>query len=130
MWRTGADHDHEDRIRQSKISNSENRAELYLSYKDHKKQPGKPRPIAAGCTSNTLAISNSTSDLVESLANSEENKHEIISTEDLLYNTKKHDVEIGSLRRDYKRKCIRKLRCRRGRVDIDGGSSGSWTNRT
>ena len=37
MWRTGADHGHEDRIRQSKITNSENRAELYLSYKDHKK---------------------------------------------------------------------------------------------
>ena len=44
MWRTGKDHGHEDRIRQSKITNSENRAELYLSYKDHKKVPGKPGP--------------------------------------------------------------------------------------
>ena len=125
MWRTGTDHEHEDRVRQSKVSNSENRAELYLSYKDHKKEPGKTRPIATGCTSNTLALSNSTSDLVESLANLEETKHEIISTEDLFFNIKKHDVEIGILRREYKRKYLRKLRCTKcwikREISKDGG---------
>ena len=50
MWKTGENHEHEDRIRQSKITNSENRADMYLSYKDHKKQRGKTRPIVTGCT--------------------------------------------------------------------------------
>ena len=67
MWKTGENHEHEDRIRQSKITNSENRADMYLSYKDHKKPPGKTRPIATGCTSNTLGLSNSVSQLIESL---------------------------------------------------------------
>ena len=75
MWRTGGDHDHGDRIRQSKTANSENRAYLYLSYKDHKKVEGKTRPIATGCTSNTLALSNSVSSLIESLANAEKQKY-------------------------------------------------------
>ena len=33
MWRTGEDHGHEDRIRQSKISNSENKNKLYDRYR-------------------------------------------------------------------------------------------------
>ena len=112
MWRTGQDHGHEDRIRQSKISNSENRAELYLSYKDHKKVAGKTRPIATGCTSDSLALSNSVSSLVESLANAEEEKHEVISTEDLLYNVKEHDGKIVELRKMKKKEILRKLRCK------------------
>ena len=71
MWGTGRAHDQEDRVRQSKVTNSENRADLYLSYKDHKKVAGKTRPIATGCTSNTLALSNSVSTLIESVANAE-----------------------------------------------------------
>ena len=111
MWRTGQDHDHEDRIRQSKISNSENRADLYLTYKDHKKVPGKTRPIATGCTSNSLALSNSVSSLVESLANSETNKHEVISTEDLLHNAKKHDKIVEKMRKDRKIRILRRIKC-------------------
>ena len=113
MWGTGRDHGHEDRVRASKVSNSENRAELYLSYKDHKKVPGKTRPIATGNTSNTLALSNSVSSLVESLANAEEEKHEVISTEDLLYNNGEHDEKVKELRMDEKRKILRKMRCRK-----------------
>ena len=115
MWKTGQDHDHEDRIRQSKVSRSENRADLYLSYKDHKKVPGKTRPIATGCTSNTLALSNSLSNLVESLANAEEKKHEIISTEDLMYNAKSHDKLVEKMRMERLRKILRKIRCRKSR---------------
>ena len=113
MWRTGAEHNHEDRIRQSKTTNSENRAELYLSYKDHKKIAGKTRPIATGCTSNTLALSNSVSGLVESLANAEKDKHEVISTEDLLHNAKKHDEKVGNMRLENKRRMLKKLRCKK-----------------
>ena len=111
MWRTGGDHDHGDRIRQSKTTNSENRADLYLSYKDHKKVEGKTRPIATGCTSNTLALSNSVSSLVESLANAEEQKFEVISTEDLIYNVKQHDKEVEKIRIDLKKRKVRKVRC-------------------
>ena len=111
---------HEDRIRQSKISHSENRAELYLSYKDHKKVAGKTRPIATGCTSDSLALSNSVSTLVESLANAEEEKHEVISTEDLLYNVKGHDEKVEEMRKIRKRKILRKLRCGRNDYGIKG----------
>ena len=118
MWNTGENHHHEDRIRQSKVCNSENRAELYLSYKDHKKVPGKTRPIATGCTSNTLALSNSVSSLVESLANAEEKKLEVISTEDLLYSAKMSDKETEVMRIDNKVKMIRKLRCERCKPEM------------
>ena len=100
-------------MRASKVTNSENRAELYLSYKDHKKVPGKTRPIATGCSSNTLALSNSVSSLVESLANAEDEKHEVISTEDLLSNVGKHDEKVKNMRIERKRRILQKLRCMR-----------------
>ena len=118
MWKTGEDHGHEDRIRHSKVTNSENRAELYLSYKDHKKVPGKTRPIATGCTSDTLGLSNSVSSLVESLANVEEEKLEVISTEDLLHSVGGHDEEVKRLRLRNKRNILKKLKC--GRVKEEG----------
>ena len=85
MWRTGRYHEQEDRIVQSKTSKSENRAKLYLAYKDHKKEAFKTRPIGTACSSNTRAFANSVSDLLESIANSEEKSYEVISTEDLLH---------------------------------------------
>ena len=94
MWRTDEAHGHEDRIRQSKVTNSENRADLYLTYKDHKKEPGKTRPIATGCSSNTLGLSNSLSTFLESVANAEMNKLEVISSEDMLFHTKEHNKKI------------------------------------
>ena len=42
MWNTGKDHSQEDRIQNSKTSKSENRAKLYLAYKDHKKNRQGP----------------------------------------------------------------------------------------
>ena len=45
-------------MRARQVSRSENKAELYLSYKDHKTEPGKTRPIATWCSNNTLALSN------------------------------------------------------------------------
>ena len=111
MWETGENHGHGDRVRASKVTRSENKAELYLSYKDHKAEPGKTRPIATGCSSNTLALSNSVSTIVEALANAEEVKREVISTEDMLYNTKEHNKEVKRMRQEHKRRKIRKLRC-------------------
>ena len=57
-------------------------------------------------------MSNSVSSLVEALANAEEEKREVISTEDLLYNTKEHNEEVRRMRREYKERKIRKLQCR------------------
>ena len=125
MWRTGEHHGHEDRIRQSKVTNSENKAELYLTYKDHKSVPGKTRPIATGCTSNTLALSSSVSTLVESLATSDENKVEVISTEDLLYNAGKHDEEVEGMRIEILRRKLKKLKCEnKAHKSIE--SDGNW----
>ena len=104
MWKTGEDHGHMGRVRASKVSRSENRAELYLSYKNHKKEPGKTRPIATGRSSDTLALSNSVSLLMESLANTEEEKREVISAEDLLYHTKIHNKEVRRMREEYRSK--------------------------
>ena len=84
-----------------------------MSYKDHKNVPGKTRPIATGCSSNTLALSNSVSMLVESLANAETEKHEVISTEDLLYNAVKHDEKVEMMRIERKQRILRKLRCKK-----------------
>ena len=72
---------------------------------------GKTRPIATGCTSNTLALSNSVSSLIESLANAEEQKFEVISTEDLIYNVKQHDKEVEKIRIELKKRKVRKIRC-------------------
>ena len=64
-WETGKHHKHEDR---------ENRAKLYLSCKDHKKDPFKTRPIGTANTSYIRAFANGLSDLLEAIANSEKRK--------------------------------------------------------
>ena len=69
MWAAGRDHDHGERILQSKQSKSENRANLYLSHKDHKKEEGKTRPIGTANSSNTRAFANTVSELLEAVAN-------------------------------------------------------------
>ena len=112
MWGTGESHGHADRVRASKVTRSGNMAVLYLSYKDHKAEPGKTRPIATGCSSNTLALSNSVSTIVEALANAEENKREVISTEDLIYNTKEHNQEVRKMKEEYEEKRRKKLKCK------------------
>ena len=95
MWRTGSAHQHEDRVIQSKTSKSENRAKLYLSFKDHKKGQEKTRPIGTANTSNTRAFANSVSDLLEAVADSEVRKFEVISTEDLMHGVKKNNAKIA-----------------------------------
>ena len=70
IWGTGQNHQQEERIVQSKTSKGENRAKLYLAYKDHKKEQLKTRPIGTACTSNTRAFANSVSDFLEAIADS------------------------------------------------------------
>ena len=53
IFNSGDNHDHRGRTINSKKTVSENTADLYILYKDHK--PGeKTRPIVTGCSSNTL----------------------------------------------------------------------------
>ena len=111
MWNTGKDHGHEDRILSSKMSRSENRANLYLSYKDHKKEQEKTRPIGTACTSNTRAFANTVSELLEAVANGGENKFEVISSEDLLHHTKKSNQEMRKIRTEMQRKKQQKRKC-------------------
>ena len=104
------------------MSKSENRAKLYLSHKDHKKESEKTRPIGTANSSNTRAFANSVSDLLEAIANSEEMKYEVISSEDMLYNTKtcnqkirKHQAEMLTAK-NRKKTCwscrVWKVKCR------------------
>ena len=50
---------------------------------------GSTRPTVTGCTSNTMGLSNSVSDLLESVANIIQDPYEVISTEDNI-----HRVEL------------------------------------
>ena len=79
----GEAHGHLDRIKNSKIVNSETAAPKYYLYKDHKKVESW-RPVVSGCSSNTLGLSNLLSDIVESICNSVRQPYEVISSVDML----------------------------------------------
>ena len=80
---SGKNHGHLDRILKSKIMNSENAAPKYYMFKDHKVEGGY-RPVVSGCNSNSLGLSNTLSEVVESVCKSVDNPFEVISSEDLL----------------------------------------------
>jgi len=92
----GENHDHHQKITNSKLFNSEVTASKYFMFKDHKKDGGY-RPVVSGCKSNTLGLSNMLSDVIESLCLSVEEPFEIVSSEDLL-------AEIEIFNRELKRK--------------------------
>ena len=104
IWKTGADHNQEDRVLASKCSKSENTAKLYLSYKDHKAEARKTRPIGTANTSNTRGFANSVSDLLEAVANSEENPYEVISSEDMLHHVGTHNLTVEKNKEQRKKK--------------------------
>jgi len=80
---SGINHDQQDRVLKSKLCHSENAAPKYFLYKDHKAEGGY-RPVVSGCNSDTLGLSNTLSEVVESVANAVRNPFEVISSEDLL----------------------------------------------
>ena len=87
MWtrilNSGANHKQTDRIMTSKQSSSENTAPMYFTYKDHKKGGGY-RPVVSGCNSDTLGLSNTLSEVIESVCMSTEIPYEVVSSEDML----------------------------------------------
>ena len=106
LWGSGDNHEHRSRIINSKKTNSENTADMYILLKDHK-EGEKTRPIVTGCTSNTLGMSNNVASVLEAVAASEESPFESISSEDMLSKTKSYNriildrrekMKIGKLR--------------------------------
>ena len=116
IWKTGANHGQEDRILASKTNKSENTAKLYLAYKDHKTEPGKTRPIGTANTSNTRGFANAVSDLLEAVANSITNSHEVISSEDMLHHANNHNKKIEKEEEKSKITKLKKINCKKCKV--------------
>ena len=112
MFSTGEYHDHTSRIIKSKTTYSNNIANLYLMYKDHKIAIDKTRPVATATTSNTTGLSNAVSDFLEACANSVRDPFEVISTEDMLHKTKQHNQYVEDMKEEWKKKLNRKLNCK------------------
>ena len=97
MTKAGENHEHNRRIVKSRTSNSNNTANLYFMFKDHKKEV-KFRDVASGSTSNTLGLSNVISELVEAISASASENYEVISGEDMIANIEKVNTEFEAER--------------------------------
>ena len=96
MWGSGEDHNHRDRIIDSKVVSSEQLADMYILYKDHK-EGRKSRPVVTGCNSNTRGFSNSVSDLLESVNKANQSPYEAISGEDMLAKIEGYNQEAEKI---------------------------------
>ena len=83
MTQAGEHFDHEERIMTSKTTKSNNLSSLYFLLKDHKLTLAA-RPVVTDCNGNSLGLSNSVSDFLESIANSIREAYEVLSSKDLL----------------------------------------------
>ena len=115
IWQSGQDHKHFERIVSSKTTRSENVADLYLMYKDHKKGH-KTRPTATGCTSNTLGLSNSVAEVLEAVANSEKDRYNTISSEDMLARIHTSNKKISINQEKWYMARIKKLQCNKCKI--------------
>ena len=112
MLNSGVDHDHMQRIMDSKQSVSENIAPKYFMFKDHKVEGGF-RPVVGGCNSDTLGLSNTLSEVVESVCMATNEPYEVISSEDMLarvYSCNEKIKEIIEQRNTVAAKKKRKVR--------------------
>ena len=112
IWQSGVDHNHQGRIIASKVQHSENIADLYLMFKDHK-MGNKTRPTATGHTSNTLGMSNAVAEVMEAVSCSETRRYNTISSEDMLANMYRYNREVENNVKEWKRARISKLRCKK-----------------
>ena len=129
IWNSGRDHNHFDRIIASKITRSENVADMYLMFKDHK--PGKnTRPTATGCSSNTLGLSNAVSEILESVSLAAPNRYNCVSSEDMLARVHKANIKILEYSLARKTSMVRKLQCTACKimemVDCDKSELHDW----
>ena len=108
MHNTGESHGQLHRVIDSKVTRSKNLSTMYLAGKDHKKEPGKSRPIVTGCSGNTRGLTNSVFNLLESVANTIENVFERISSEDMLLSVKESNKIILEVKQLWRQKNWRK----------------------
>ena len=99
VFNAGENHDHLERIINSKVVNSEATAPKYFLFKDHKKEEAW-RPVVSGCSSNTLGLSNLLSEGVESAANAVVEPYEVISSEDMLSRIEQLNLNIAKTRKE------------------------------
>ena len=111
IWGAGEDHNHSSRIMTSKVTHSENVADMYLMYKDHK-QGDKTRPTATGHSSNTLGMSNAVAEVLEAISNAEPNRYNTISSEDMLSRVHKYNIHVENKNMEYTDRALKKLNCR------------------
>ena len=107
MWGSGDDHNQRDRIIDSKVVSSEQLADLYLMYKDHKEKQAT-RPVVTGCNSNTRGFSNSVSDLLESVNKAKQEAYEVVSGEDMLARVERYNVEAEEIKQEGREKLCKK----------------------
>ena len=112
IWQSGEDHNHLGRIMASKTQRSENIADLYLMFKDHK-VGNKTRPTATGHTSNTLGMSNAVAEVMEAVSSSEPERYNKISSEDMLANMYRYNKEVEIHIKEWQRIRISKLKCKK-----------------
>jgi hypothetical protein len=108
MWRSGKNHGHTARIMTSKTTTSNNVASMWLALKDHK-EGGKSRGIVTGCNSNSKGLSNSVSDVLEAVANSEESPYEVVSGEDMLARVHEANKRNSARRENWHKRRLRKI---------------------
>ena len=112
-----------------KVTHSENIADLYLMYKDHK-SGDKTRPTATGHSSNKRGLSNAVSEVLEAINNSENNRYNTISSEDMMARMVEANNSIINETRKWQEKRVQKLRCKRcrimERVDCEYTENHDW----
>ena len=97
MLNSGLNHGHLERVMKSKLCSSENSAPKYYMVKDHKIEGGY-RPVVGGCNSDTLGLSNTLSEVVESVCNAVNTPFEVISSEDLLRRAQECNESLKELK--------------------------------
>ena len=115
IWNSGENHGHMPRIIASKTSISNNEADMYCLYKDHKAEPGKSRPVVTGCNSNTRGFSNSVSDLLESVNKANTTPYEAISSEDMLAKITRYNKKAEEIMQEGRAHLQKKVLCSRGK---------------
>ena len=113
MWGSGEAHKHRDRIIDSKVVSSEQLADLYLMFKDHK-EGKKTRPVVTGCNSNTRGFSNCVSDLLESVNKANQAPYEAISSEDMLARIARYNKKAEEIMREGREHLSKKVMCSLG----------------
>ena len=115
MWGSGEAYNQRDRIIDSKVVSSEQLADMYLMYKDHK-EGRATRPVVTGCNSNTRGMSNNVSDLLESVNKANLEPYEVVSGEDMLARIEKYNKKAEEIIQEGRERLSEKMKCKK----IDG----------